>query len=895
MELSRFLRALHDRWRTVVVIAVLGTALAVIFTLVRNRNITPVFEATAPIRFEPAEGETIADLENDLEEALRQAVFAAQEELTADPSLVIQSDTASGRLLFIATGPTTEAASERARELRQLYLDVEPTVGGRVDDLLAQIERQAEELQTELARLQPPLNQAQRDLIDRYDLIDAQIQAFRSRLVQLNVEVVTAPADDRPDLEAAVASVEAELARLEAERASLPPRPDEQVPIDRQLQADAVTRRLELLGQEYERLYLRKLGVTGGGVAEPVAFRDLTPTPMSPALNGLIGLVGSVLLAGAALMIDTRMRRPVWLASDVPLPILAEIPFRPPSATPGILWYDTARHPRKPAIQVLRTTVEGRLRDRPATLALSGYSTAPGTVHVLAADLAAAFANAGWSVLVVDADLESPSGTGEFKVDGPGLAEVLAVRGDDVDNQWNAAKKTLDEAVWLRDDLALVPAGSQVDSPADLLAGRQLRVFLDEAVGRFDLVVVVAGSADSPAGQVLLQRLDGGLLVIEPGRVTVPELEDVAAALQQGGVRLLGSVLVSRFGGRAASSRRRGPSETREPRHVTPVTAGEDPRSREAPTAGVAEETPSSAPPGRDEHEPDLRPARSEAGGARAAAVEKLRPEALRGDAAEHLGEKVLEALTDADPAEGYEMVAEFVVAKVEDILLANHGSVGVSEETVEVMIRTGFAPLRSVKGYPSVGARIAAELRHQLGNRLGHLVEQQIRRILSGGRDDGNLDDWLAAEFFPRHLVRTDRQPTVWHLRSRLGVVQVLVNARRFDRERLDLLVGSLIRTVADSLQRQRRSTARKGPAEAVDRLDRQLEDVNQMAIALGWLYEGTTPEARIVYPWREQQPKGWNPVWSEGIMANLAPLQRLGLLAVPVLTDEELFHFRP
>ncbi|GIU91947.1 MAG: hypothetical protein KatS3mg011_0853 [Acidimicrobiia bacterium] len=899
MELNRILRILRARWRSLLLLALVGGALAGGITLIVNRSAEPIYQATAPIRFEPAEGQTIADLEQEISEALSVAVFAAQAELTADPTNLIEADAVGGRLLFIAQASTPAEAAAKAEHLRQLYLDLEPTVGEQVDVLLEQLETQAAELEKELDLLQRPLNEAEEELAATHDLLDSQIQALRSQIVQLTVQAVLASPEERPVVEESLAKVRAELERLKAEKEALPPRPSEELPTSEQLQVTALQRRLELLTLEYERLYLRKLGVTGGGVAEPVTFLNLTPSPGSPILNGTAGLLGGFVLALSALVIDARVRQRIWLPVDLSIPVLGELQPRP--VTTDVPWYDYAeRHPRRLAIQALRTVVEARLGDRPATLAVTGMGAGQVSVHALAADLAASFSSAGWSVLLVDADLAAPSPLPEFRVKGPGLWDVLSIEAGDIEGQRQAASKALDEAIVIKEGLVVMPAGAVVESPADRLAGPHLRVLLEEASRRFDLVVVAGADAEDPSGQILLQRMDAGLLVLEPGKTSASEVEDLVTFLGRGGGRLLGAVMVSRFRPVRA---RLGPEPAEEPQpppakrpRPRPGADGATTSLLERLASAVAVEKAVAAAEERRrqkhaEH-PDLASSVT-------ISLDRDEPSTSASEASRTLGEKVLEALTDSDPEDSYETVAEFVVAKVEDVMLASASSGTVSEETAEAMIRLGFAPLHSVRGHPSVGARLAAELRHQLGTRHGQLVEREIARILSSRYrpEQIDLDGWLAREFFERHVARTQRHPVVWHLRSRRGTVQVLVNGRRLDRKRLDLLSTSLVTAVTDALQRQRRAAVRDGNRELVERLDEQLEDAHEFGIALGWLYEGTVPEARIVYPWRppEQQPRGWSPVWEEGIPAHLAPLQRLGLLAVPVLEDEELLALHP
>jgi hypothetical protein len=202
--------------------------------------------------------------------------------------------------------------------------------------------------------------------------------------------------------------------------------------------------------------------------------------------------------------------------------------------------------------------------------------------------------------------------------------------------------------------------------------------------------------------------------------------------------------------------------------------------------------------------------------------------------------------------------------------------------------------------GHPSAGDRFAAELREEAGPDVGDALTAEITAVLRRGvarGDDYTIDDWISQEFFRRHVERTERQPRVWHITSRLGAVQVLVNARKLNKERLDLIATDVVRRIIDIEQRTLKSAQTKGRADVAVEAERRLKDLHLFEFSLGLLHGGGDDKARIVYPWRrgDQQPRGWQPVWSEGIRPNLAPVQRLGLLPFPVLTEDEMASLLP
>jgi hypothetical protein len=260
---------------------------------------------------------------------------------------------------------------------------------------------------------------------------------------------------------------------------------------------------------------------------------------------------------------------------------------------------------------------------------------------------------------------------------------------------------------------------------------------------------------------------------------------------------------------------------------------------------------------------------------------------------------QVMQALTDVEQG-SYEGVARFMVDCVTALMTDPPNGSDFTNDAL-MAVRSGFLPLHEVKGYETVSTVLTGEFRNQIGAKLGSWLAAEAAWVLSEGFGATGvtltLDEWLGHEYFNRHIESSGNEPTVWHLASRHGTVQLLVDSARLNQDCIDELRGSIVQRTIDALERNLKSAVRAGKAEAVERLGELLTDARTFEIALGWLYEGTTPNARLIYPsmLANQQPRGWNPIWSEGVKPNIAPLQRLGLLSVPVLTDEELQSLRP
>lgn len=865
------------------ILAVIGFASAVGFSSLANTNLTTLYEAVIPVRFDPDEGETVEDLADEVEDARGLAVLAGEDLLAEFPDSRIFADTASGRLFFLASGDTTDQALERASALTQAYFETDPLIGGNVNEQLVAYEIEAADFEAQIEALQRPPTAADVALAAKHDLLDQQIAAVQGRIVALTGADAGATAEERQSNANERAELETTLSSLITEKNGLDPRPSEELSAADRLRIGAFTRRLDILKLDYERLTLLSLGVSSTGRLEPVVFSDLSAEAASPVTNGIVGFFGGLGLAIFAVSFVTRARKEFWLAEDLPVPLLGEVPSRKASTAPGPPWYDSVQGGRrKESIQAVRTALDGATDDDSVALAMLGDKVGSVGLHALAVDLAASFANAGTSVLIIDADYAEPTNITEYNVGEPTLGSVLGVSGGSRESIRKNVGGLLGQAVHIRADLALMPAGPMPVSPADAVAGREFRIFLEEARERFDLVIVVAGESGSPLGRVLAQRLGSAVLVVTPGQSTTTAIDSLVADLTQQRVRVVGAISIHGRDSRVKQAVRL-PSLSLLKREVAPTSSSEPTdRLRLYPFPG------------------SRRSGVLERGSMRDLA-DRLEEAELLGepggsddDVRDPLGTQVLGAVRGSDRNRSREPVADYVVARVEDIMTAVPGQGDLSERAVNDALDYGFTPLRSVKGHISIGEQLVMEMGAELGREQGETLASEFARILRGSESNTAqaLNDWIAAEFFSRHIQRTNREPEVWHLTSEEGLIQVLVNGRGLDRDRIGQIIVEVVRRTLDTQERELKQARESGDDVRAGDIEARLRELHLFEISLGLLQIGSSDDARIIYPWRksDSQPRGWNPIWTEGIQANIAPLQRLGLLAAPVLTEDEL-----
>jgi hypothetical protein len=503
----------------------------------------PVFEASIPFEFELQGEETVEDLANEIQSERSLATFAAQDILANNPASIV-ADTTSARLVFYAQGSSRDAARALAQELVDAYLASDPSGGGDIGEQLAEMEAQAEQIEAEIAALQPDLSPEEQALKSRHELLDLQIANVRQEIVALTVADAGATSEQQAANEARRQDLGETLQALEAEKALLPPPPSGGLSPGDQLKLEALQRRMELLRLDYQRLALRTMGVTGEGNQQPTTVVDLTPEPPNPFLNGAMGLFGGLGVALLALVVTSRARKEIWLDSDLPMPLLGSVSSRRWPNRPGLPWYDSIEGGRrKESIQALRTAIEGGVVGPATAVAIVGDKVDFGDCHTLGVDLGAALASAGSRVLVVDADYATETDLTEFNVADPSLEAVLRLPVGAQDGLRERVASVLAEVIQIRPGLWVMPSGSGPTSPADALAGQQFRVFLDVARESFDVVIVVAGRARTPSAQVVAQRTGSALTLVVPGKSTIPSLSALSADYDNQRVMNLGAVL----------------------------------------------------------------------------------------------------------------------------------------------------------------------------------------------------------------------------------------------------------------------------------------------------------------------------------------------------------------
>jgi capsular exopolysaccharide synthesis family protein len=153
---------------------------------------------------------------------------------------------------------------------------------------------------------------------------------------------------------------------------------------------------------------------------------------------------------------------------------------------------------------------------------------------LVAANLAVAYANAGFKVLLIDLDLIRPTQHQLFGVSNDvGIATELSAQSNTIPLQPTEFE-----------NLALVPAGLTDTNPDDVLALGLPDDLLRTAYQRAEIVIVDGPAlSDSAAAMVLPRNLDAALVVVAGGESTQGELRRVVERLEVAPASILGVVI----------------------------------------------------------------------------------------------------------------------------------------------------------------------------------------------------------------------------------------------------------------------------------------------------------------------------------------------------------------
>lgn len=258
--------------------------------------------------------------------------------------------------------------------------------------------------------------------------------------------------------------------------------------------------------------------------------------PSSPnyKLNLVVGAVAGIALGLVVAVVfsyfDTSVKSLEEAERHLGLPVLGVIP-----QDVGLLLLQGGNSPDVEAYRILRTNVElKKSLFKARTLAVVSANAGEGKTTTLC-NLAYVFAAAGYSTLMVDADMRRPRLERYAEIDVElGLSNYLT---SDMELKDVVVKTNTP-------NLYLLPAGPQPNDPSGVLGSHRMNQLLSEVNQRFDIVLFdsppVLGVSDA---SLLVSKVDATLVVLQPSKMPLKALLRTRSIIQNVGGQIMGLVM----------------------------------------------------------------------------------------------------------------------------------------------------------------------------------------------------------------------------------------------------------------------------------------------------------------------------------------------------------------
>ncbi len=264
------------------------------------------------------------------------------------------------------------------------------------------------------------------------------------------------------------------------------------------------------------------------------ATLPIAPSRPNVALNliagAVIGLIAGVLVALAYDYFDTSVKTLEDAERHLGLPVLGVIP-----QDAGLLMLQGSNGPDAEAYRILRTNIElKRSLFKATTFSVVSSSAGEGKTTTLI-NLAYVFAQAGYSTLMIDADLRRPM-----------LARYAEVSGEVGLLNYLTGESQLRDIVFRTEvpNLYLVPSGPLPSDPSGVLGSYRMENLLSEASKRFDIIFIdsppILGISDS---SLLVSKTDATILVLQPRRMQLKALKRAKELIVNAGGNPMGLVM----------------------------------------------------------------------------------------------------------------------------------------------------------------------------------------------------------------------------------------------------------------------------------------------------------------------------------------------------------------
>lgn len=294
----------------------------------------------------------------------------------------------------------------------------------------------------------------------------------------------------------------------------------------------------------YENVRLARLRSMPSVVQVEQAVVPKTPIQPLPERNGMLGGVAGLMVMGAIAFLieymDDTLKTPEDVHQQLGLPVIGMIgemerkKAKDGAGRIGVYVMDNPLSPISESFRSLRANLEFAGVDKPLR-SLLVTSAAPGEGKTTTAvNLAAIMGQSEREVILIDADLRKPMVHRYVGIPNrKGLADLFR-DGTKVENVLTK---------WGETQIGVITSGSLPPNPSELLGSERMTALLRELKDESNIVIADSPPAIVADPIVLAAKMDGVLIVVEPGKTRIGAAQVLKEQLQRAGARVIGVVL----------------------------------------------------------------------------------------------------------------------------------------------------------------------------------------------------------------------------------------------------------------------------------------------------------------------------------------------------------------
>jgi len=292
--------------------------------------------------------------------------------------------------------------------------------------------------------------------------------------------------------------------------------------------------------------YAALLASTQQGAANTLSIIEPASLPTKPIgpnlalITMLAGSIGLVLASGGAYLLeylDDTVKTSADAARELDVPVLSQIRQvkHPKNGRPEQVYVVERPHsPEAEAFRSLKANLELAIGgDKLGSVLVTSPGPQEGKTTV-AVNLAAAMAQSGMKVVLLDADLRRSSVHRFLGIPNQvGLTDVL--------HDLQGFEKA--QQIWRRDNLAVITSGRSTSDGEELLISEAMARLLWELEGLYDAVVINGSPFLMAHTLTLASRVKSVLVVVSSRQTRVPAARAMMEQLRRGGAHVIGAVL----------------------------------------------------------------------------------------------------------------------------------------------------------------------------------------------------------------------------------------------------------------------------------------------------------------------------------------------------------------